>query len=220
MDAWSFGINSLPAWEGGAESGSAEPVRPLLEAAPTDVVRGAFQALATLRALKRPRPTPPHRWEPQPTSSALSQDDAGDVGAVTFSTGPAPSGFASNGQVSNGSIVAMKIVDQDGKPSIQPGWVSRDLSAPLAPLIVSGVVFAVSSGEFLTTDPKVSLEDRIRQSKPAVLYALEGTSGREIWNSGSAMTSFARGSLAGGAGVVYVTTYDSTVYAFGVPIEK
>jgi outer membrane protein assembly factor BamB len=53
-----------------------------------------------------------------------------------------------------------------------------------------------------------------------VLYALEGTTGREIWNSGATISSFARAGLSGGAGVVYVTTYDSTLYAFGVPIEK
>ena len=82
------------------------------------------------------------------------------------------------------------------------------------------MVFAASSGEFQTTDARVSAADRIRQSKPAVLYALEGTTGRELWNSGTSIGSFARAGLSGGAGVVYVTTYDSTVYAFGVPIEK
>jgi hypothetical protein len=53
-----------------------------------------------------------------------------------------------------------------------------------------------------------------------VLYALDGATGKELWNSGKTISSFARGGLSGGAGVVYIPAYDSTLYAFGVPIEK
>ena len=31
--------------------------------------------------------------------------------------------------------------------ALEPGWVSRDLVSPLTPLVINGVVFAVSSGE-------------------------------------------------------------------------
>ena len=47
----------------------------------------------------------------------------------------------------NNSVVAWKIVDQGGKPTLQPGWTSRTLSAPATPVIVNNVVFAVSSGK-------------------------------------------------------------------------
>jgi outer membrane protein assembly factor BamB len=98
--------------------------------------------------------------------------------------------------------------------------VSRDLTSPLTPMIVNGVVFAISSGEYRSTSATVSAAVRAQRSTPAVLYALDGTTGKAIWSSGTTMTSFARSGLSGGAGVVYIPTYDSTVYAFGVPIEK
>ena len=78
----------------------------------------------------------------------------------------------------------------------------------LVPAEKSGVVFTVSSGEF-----------RAQPSSPAVLYALDATTGKELWNSGTAMTSSARGGLSGGGGQVYVGTNDGTLYAFGFPME-
>jgi hypothetical protein len=51
------------------------------------------------------------------------------------------------------------------------------------------------------------------------LYALDSASGRELWNSGNTITSFARGGLSGGGSQVYLGTYDSTLYTFGFPIE-
>src|SRR5262249_1234089 len=52
-----------------------------------------------------------------------------------------------NGSAPNGSVVAFKVEDQAGKPSLTPVWVSRDLNSPMPPVIVSGVVFALSAGE-------------------------------------------------------------------------
>jgi hypothetical protein len=72
-----------------------------------------------------------------PSSLATWQDAQGVRWILVTSPGPAPSGFASNGPVANGSIVAFKVLDQDGKLSIQPAWVSRDLVAPLTPLVVT-----------------------------------------------------------------------------------
>ena len=53
-----------------------------------------------------------------------------------------------------------------------------------------------------------------------LLYALDAVTGKELWNSGNTITSFAHGGgLAGGAGQVYLTTFDNTFYAFGFPTE-
>jgi outer membrane protein assembly factor BamB len=52
----------------------------------------------------------------------------------------------------------------------------------------------------------------------AVLYALDPGSGRELWNSGTAITSFASGNLSAGTGQVHVVTADNTVWAFGIPL--
>jgi outer membrane protein assembly factor BamB len=118
------------------------------------------------------------------------------------------------------AVVAWKVVAQGGTLSLQQGWTSRDLVSPLTPTIINGVVFATSSGEFRTADSKVTAAQRAARSKPAVIYALDGTTGRELWNSGTTIKSFARGNaLSGGMGQFYLTTFDGTFYAFGFPME-
>jgi outer membrane protein assembly factor BamB len=118
------------------------------------------------------------------------------------------------------AVVAWKVVDRNGTPGFERGWTSRDLLSPLPPLVINGVVFALSSGEFAPSDPRTPATERIQKSKPAVLYALDGRSGKELWNSGNSIGSFVNnGGLAAGGTRVYVSTYDGTQYAFGFPIE-
>jgi len=118
------------------------------------------------------------------------------------------------------AIVAWKVADQNGALSLQPAWTSREMVSPLTPMILNGVAFAVSSGEFRTNDTKVTAAQRAQRSTPAVLYALDGTTGKELWSSGKTMTSFVHGGgLSGGASQLYLGTYDGTFYAFGIWIE-
>jgi outer membrane protein assembly factor BamB len=130
-------------------------------------------------------------------------------------------GFAANsGAMTKGAVVAWKIVEQNGVPTLQPAWVSRDLVAPLVPTIINGVVFVTSSGEFRPNDSKLAAAQRALRSSRAVLYALDGLTGKELWSSGTQITSFTRGSaLSGGVGQIYLTTHDGTIYAFGFPME-
>jgi outer membrane protein assembly factor BamB len=85
------------------------------------------------------------------------------------------------------------------------------------------MVFAVSSGEFRGTAAPgagtLTGSQRAQRSVPAVLYVLDGTSGKQLWTSGTTITSFARAGLAAGGGQVYVVTYDNHLYAFGIPME-
>jgi outer membrane protein assembly factor BamB len=97
-------------------------------------------------------------------------------------------------------VGALKVVDQNGAPAFQSGWMSRDMTAPLGAVVINGVIFVVSGGG---------------QSR---LYAFDGVTGQELWNSGTAMASIARG-LSGESGQVYVGTNDGTLYAFGFPME-
>ncbi|HEX5081918.1 MAG TPA: hypothetical protein VFY40_07730, partial [Blastocatellia bacterium] len=77
-----------------------------------------------------------------------------------------------------------------------------------------------SGGEFRAGDSKMTAAERARRSSGAILYALDGQTGKELWNSGKAITSFARGAaLSGGVGQVYLTTHDGMIYAFGFPME-
>ena len=103
---------------------------------------------------------------------------------------------------------------------LQPGWVSRSLVSPVTPMVINGVVFALSTGEYGSNDANLSAAERIKRSSPAVLYALDSATGKEVWNSGKSIASFVHGGgLSGGGTQVYLETYDGTLYAFGFYIE-
>ena len=66
----------------------------------------------------------------------------------------------------------------------------------------------------------MSAEQRAERSSPAVLYALDGATGKVLWESGDTITSFApRNGLSSGGGAVYLSDYDGTLYSFGFPME-
>jgi hypothetical protein len=138
--------------------------------------------------------------------------------ATSAGAAPASLKLAPNGPVVSGAVVAFKLADQGGKITLEPGWMSRDMTAPLAPVIVNGMVFAASSGEFRSAGTLTAAE-RAHRSMPAVLYALDAATGKTMWSSGKTITSFARSGLAAGAGQVYLVTFDNTLYAFGIPME-
>jgi outer membrane protein assembly factor BamB len=154
---------------------------------------------------------------------ATAEDAAGSRWVLAAAGGPLHGDTAfglTNGAVTNGAIVAFKMVDQDGTPTLQPAWVSRDLIAPAPPAIVNGVVFAISSGEYRSGDRAMTAAQRVQRSKPAVLYALDAATGKELWSSGASISSFVRDiGPSAGDGQVYVVTYDGTIYAFGIPLE-
>ena len=158
-----------------------------------------------------------------PGGLATWQDLDGNRWVLASASGaPMPtSGFSpKNGVVNNGAIAAWKIVDRNGAISLEPGWVSRDMISPLTPIVINGVMFAVSSGEFRSEDGKLSAAQRAQRSSPAVLYALDGATGKVLWDSGKTITSFVHsGRLSGGAGQLYLQTWDQTLYAFGFPTE-
>ena len=153
-----------------------------------------------------------------PSSLASYQDAGGTRWILAAHNGSLPSGFTGSG-VTKGAILAWKLSEDGGKISLQPGWASRNLVSPLTPTIINGVVFATSSGEFRTSDSKATASTRAARSGKAVLSALDGATGKELWNSGTTITSFARGgALSGGMGQLYMTTFDGTIYAFGYPM--
>ena len=98
--------------------------------------------------------------------------------------------------------------------------ITRDGFA-VASDVVNGVIFAVSSGEFRPADAKLSVAERVRRIRQCRLYALDPFTGKELWSSGNAISSFVHsGGLSAGGGRVYVVaTYDGTQYAFGFPME-
>jgi hypothetical protein len=117
------------------------------------------------------------------------------------------------------TVAGVKIVEKDGKVTAEQAWESREIAAPLAPIVVNGLVFAAASGEYRGSETDLTAAERANRSKPAVLYALDPATGKEVWSSGTAITSFARAGLAAGGGQLYLVTYDNTLYAFGIPLE-
>ena len=119
------------------------------------------------------------------------------------------------GEVS-GSVAGFKVSDKTGSLSIERAWTSRPMTSPRTPIIVNGVVFALSGGLPAVAPP--GAEARGNASTNAVLYVLDPATGKELWNSGNTITSPASAGLAAGTGQVYVVTSDNTVWSFGIPL--
>jgi outer membrane protein assembly factor BamB len=127
------------------------------------------------------------------------------------------------GPVTNGAVVAFKVEDKDGKPVLTPAWMSRDMDRAEPPIVANGVVYSYGSGE--NTEQAYAdrgLFDnspmRIKNSTHAVLYALDAETGKELYSSGDQITAFAHFTgLSIANGRVYIGTYDSTLYCFGLP---
>ncbi|MBM3760927.1 MAG: hypothetical protein FJW36_11840 [Acidobacteria bacterium] len=100
------------------------------------------------------------------------------------------------------NVTALKLTDK----GFEAGWTSREIPSAITPTIVNGVVFAAAPGN--------------AKGGKAVLYAMEGTTGKELYNSGTTLQSYvSSGGLAAGGGRVYISTADGTQYAFGFYME-
>ena len=128
-----------------------------------------------------------------------------------------------HGEVKEGAIAAFKLEERDGGLQLTPAWISRDMNRAEPPVVANGVVFAYGSGESTAqATPELGLranqsEIRIKNSTHAVLYALDGQSGDELWSSGSEITSWNHwAGLSVANGRVYIGTFDGTLYSFGV----
>jgi outer membrane protein assembly factor BamB len=101
-------------------------------------------------------------------------------------------------------------------------------------IVANGVIFTYGSGEDASQivpdrpfdDPagaqiggavSTTADRRIPGSRRAVLYALDALTGRELWNSGTQITTWNHYSgLTVANGRAFITTFDGTIYAFGV----
>jgi hypothetical protein len=133
-----------------------------------------------------------------------------------------------------GGVAALKLEEAAGKWQLTPAWLSRDMDLAEETVVANGIVFAYSSG----VDGTQVVQDaawnepggpryggplssgaarRIPSSRKAMLYALDGQTGKELWNSGDTITSFNHFSgITVANGRVYIGTWDGMLYAFGV----
>jgi outer membrane protein assembly factor BamB len=84
-------------------------------------------------------------------------------------------------------------------------WSSPKLKSPGTPVIAGGIVFILDCGS---------------QKVPAVLYAFDAITGKQIYDSGHIISSFAtNGDLAIANGHICFSTADGTLYCFGFPVD-
>jgi hypothetical protein len=97
------------------------------------------------------------------------------------------------------SIEAYKVLEKDGNPKLTSVWTSRALTSGVPPVVVNGMVFALTD---------------------STLFAFDAATGKELYSSGNAITSSTNSKgLAEANGHVCFGTKDNTLYCFGLPIE-
>ena len=110
-----------------ASLGGADHATPLVASPPLFASGGAISAEAlSTWARATTAPADSARWILVPVS--------GRVAART-----------TNGAIRNGAVVALRVRDVNGTFSLEPEWTSSDLTSPATPIIVNGVVFALST---------------------------------------------------------------------------
>ncbi len=126
----------------------------------------------------------------------------------------APNFPLNNGPNPSGSIAAFRVgLDAaSGKAVMIPAWVSGDFNLPSPVVIANGVIFALSTGE--NADQNT---DRLKNTRPASLLALDAKTGRALYHSGNLIHTWVHfSSLAVADGRVYAVDHDSWVYCFGL----
>jgi hypothetical protein len=119
-------------------------------------------------------------------------------------------GLAAGEVPKEGFIAAFTVREKDGQPALTLAWISRGMNSPQPPVIVNGVVFALSAG----------IDDRMKKGTHATLYALDARTGKELYSSRDLITVPA--SLTGltvATGRVYFGGLDGAFHAFGMYME-
>jgi outer membrane protein assembly factor BamB len=156
-------------------------------------------------------------------SFASWQDKEGTRWVLAPIGGPVAVDFPiSYGPTPNGGVIALKLKDVGGKMELTPAWLSRDMMSAEPPVVANGIVFVLAAGEFTAqaNDEDGGLytwEQRIKNSIPAKLYALDALTGKELYSSGDQITSFLhQAGIAVAGGRIIFGTFDGTIYCFGL----
>jgi len=130
----------------------------------------------------------------------------------------------SNGDLSQGSIMAFKVTQQGRAYSLEPAWVSGVAQIPDSPITAGGVVFAIATGEQTIQNHKPSFPNALAaanfRNTPVgheILYAFDAQTGEQLYSSGDLLkgwTHFTEPVVSHGK--VFVVSYDGHVYAFGL----
>jgi hypothetical protein len=145
---------------------------------------------------------------------ATRQDSLGTRWLYAPANGPPAAGVKfprGYGDTPDGSVMAFRVDQKDGKPSLTPAWNSVNLKSPTPAIIGNGMVFVLADGndpaQISPSGLQYSVADRINRSTHATLYVLDGATGKVLFTSGDTIRSFSHFSgiaLAGGR--IYVPT--------------
>jgi hypothetical protein len=175
-------------------------------------------------------------WDGQGVWGALSewQDPQGNAWILVPFWGPVSSTFhppIEYGRPEDGGVAAFKVEEKNGKWGLTPAWLSKNMLNGEEAVIANGVVFAYGSGEDVhQRDPDVAYTaprtaattgggsaQRIAGSSHITLYALDGQTGKDLWDSGDQITSFNHWSgITVDNGRIYVPTFTGDIYCFGI----
>jgi outer membrane protein assembly factor BamB len=165
------------------------------------------------------------------------RDNAGAQWVLAPFWGPVSTRFKAPieyGRPQGGGVAAFKLQQNGDKWSLAPAWLSRDMDLAEETVIANGVVFAYAAGEDATqVVPDHAWNEpggakyggglnsgparRVPGSRRAVLYALDGQTGKELWSSGTQIESWNHFSgLTVANGRAYLATFDGILYCFGV----
>jgi outer membrane protein assembly factor BamB len=165
------------------------------------------------------------------------RDENSDTWLYVPSWGPvskeAPHFPLTNGANPHGCIMAFKLATDPSthKPTLEPAWISGDFDVPEPVAIANGIIFALATGEntqqatgspiiFEPGKKILSDQQRSQNTHNAVLRALDAKTGKVLYESGDAITTWVHFSgLAIADGHVYAVDHDSNLYCFGLPAE-
>jgi hypothetical protein len=130
----------------------------------------------------------------------------------------------SNGVATNGGVVAFKVDTSAATPALVPAWSSADMLSPTGPVTIGGLVAVLSTGMSSRVAKKngtaYTVAETEKMAKNATLYLLDGTTGAQVFTSGTGASAFSNTGLTAGNGHVYFTTHDNTLYQYGIPEER
>jgi outer membrane protein assembly factor BamB len=128
------------------------------------------------------------------------------------------------GDVSHGSIMAFKVVQNSNELSLAPAWMTGVVQTPDMITIANGVVFTLGTGEQTIQNPRPALPNNLAWSQfrttpvgHEVLYAFDAENGKLLYSSKRLLPGWVHFSQpVVSDGKVFVVSYDAHVYAFGL----
>jgi outer membrane protein assembly factor BamB len=129
-----------------------------------------------------------------------------------------------NGDISQGSIMAFKVMQSGDDISLAPAWMSGVAQAPDMVTIANGVVFTTGTGEQTIENPTPAIPDNLAWSKyrstpvgHQILYAFNAETGKQLYSSHNTLPNWGHFSQpVVSNGKIFLVSHDAHMYAFGL----